>query len=154
MKLTLRQMFDMPPLWLLLACVIAWWQARNFTYGTSFGGMWADFAGGLLVGGGILLMLLAFMEFRTHKTSVVPHQDANALITSGIYNRSRNPIYLADMLILTGLILRWDAVLSLPLIPILFWVLETRFIVPEERRLLVSFGMQYQQYMDKTRRWV
>lgn len=158
MKLTLRQALDMPPLWVLAFVLIAWWQAQTFTYGTSFGDawgyLWADFVGGLLVGGGILLMLLAFLEFRKHKTSVVPHQKANALIVSGIYNRSRNPIYLADMMILTGLILRMDAVLSLPLIPILFWVLETRFILPEERRLSVSFGMQFEQYMANTRRWL
>lgn len=144
---------DIPPVWLLLFALLAWVQAAYWPLGLSFGGAWADFAGGLLVGGGLVLMALAFAEFRRHKTTVIPHQEAGRLITSGIFKRTRNPIYLGDALILTGLILRWDAVLALPLVPIFFWVIEKRFILAEEDRLRRKFRMDFARYCEKTRRW-
>jgi hypothetical protein len=51
--------------------------------GLSFGGAWADFVGGLLVGGGLVLVALAFVEFRRHKTTVIPHLEAERLIPRG-----------------------------------------------------------------------
>ena len=147
-------MIDIPPLWLLAFLVAAWCQATYFDYGLTFGGAWADFAGGLLVGGGIVLMAMAFVQFRRFKTTVIPHQEATSLLTQGVYKYSRNPIYLADALILTGFVLRWDAVLSLPLIPIFVWVIENRFIIPEENRLRRTFRMEFAHYLQKTRRWL
>ncbi len=145
---------DLPPVWLAGFAVLAWLQARRLPMGLSFGGTWADLLGGLLLGGGILLMLLAFAEFRRHRTTVVPHKTPSRLIQSGIYTRTRNPIYLGDVLILAGLILRFDAVLSLPLVPILLWVLEKRFVVPEEDRMRREFRTDYARYERKVRRWV
>ena len=145
---------DLPPVWLVGFLILAWLQATQYSLGLSFGGAWSDFAGGLLVGGGLLLMLLAFAEFRRHKTTVIPHQTPTHLIQSGIFNRTRNPIYLGDALVLAGLILRWDAVLALPLIPIFIWVIEKRFIIPEEDRMRREFRAEFARYSDKTRRWL
>lgn len=145
---------DMPPVWLAGFIVLAWAQARFYTAGLHFGGAWADFVGGLLVGGGVVLMLLAFAEFRRHRTTVIPHNTPDALIQSGIFKRSRNPIYLGDALILAGLILRFDAVLSLPLIPIFVWVIEKRFVIPEENRMRRKFRADFARYEQKVRRWL
>lgn len=145
---------DLPPVWLIGALGIALLQGRAFDLGLSFGGQWADLLGGVLVGGGILLVLLAVYEFRRFKTTVMPHETPDRLITTGIFSRSRNPIYLADLLILAGFILKWDAILSLPLIPILLWVLEVRFVIPEENRMRRKFRADFARYCQKTRRWL
>ena len=145
---------DLPPIWLLGFLVVAWAQTRYLPLGLSFGGAWADLVGGCLVGGGILLLLLAFVEFRKHQTTVAPHQTPSRLIQSGIFSRTRNPIYLGDTLILAGLILRWDAVLALPLVPIFLWVIERRFVVPEENRMRRVFRDEFARYASKTRRWL
>ena len=145
---------DLPPVWLAGFLVLAWVQSAYWSMGLGFGGVWADFAGGILVGGGVLLMLLAFAEFRRHRTTVIPHETPSALIRSGIYKRSRNPIYLADALILAGLILRWDAVLALPLVPVFVWVIEKRFIVPEENRMRRTFRADFARYERDVRRWI
>lgn len=147
-------MIDIPPVWLALFAAIAFWQSRAFDLGLTFGGSWSDLLGGLLVGGGLVLMALAFAEFRKARTTVIPHQDATALIQSGVFSRSRNPIYLGDTLILAGLILRWDAVLSLPLIPIFLWWIERRFVIPEENRLRRKFRHEFARYENKVRRWL
>ena len=61
------------------------------------------------------------------KTTVIPHLEASHLVQSGIFSRTRNPIYLGDALVLTGLVLRFDAVLSLVLVPAFVWIIERRF---------------------------
>ena len=147
------KIIDLPPVWLAAFLALAWMQADRFSFGLTFGGPWSGFAGGLLVGGGILLMLLALAEFRRHRTTVIPHRDADAMLTTGVYSRTRNPIYLGDAMILSGLILYGDAVLSLPLIPIFVWVIERRFILPEENRLRRKFRADFARYEAKVRRW-
>ncbi|KIC18686.1 methyltransferase family protein [Leisingera sp. ANG-Vp] len=145
---------DVPPAWLAGCVLIAWLQAKHAAFGLSFGGAWADFLGGILLGGGLLLALLAITEMRRQKTTVIPHQTPSRLVQTGIFSRSRNPIYLGDVLILAGLILWFDAVLSLPLIPVFLWVLEKRFVIPEEDRMRRTFRADWARYEKKVRRWM
>ncbi len=145
---------ELPPVWLAAFIAIAWAQSTYYPMGLGFGPVWADLLGGLLVGAGLLLMLMAVMEFYRHKTTVIPRRDSSAFVQTGIYKRSRNPIYLGDALVLAGLILRWDAVLALPLIPIFVWVIERRFITGEEKHLRQTYRVQWAAYERKVRRWV
>ncbi|MDK3072345.1 methyltransferase [Sedimentitalea sp. JM2-8] len=145
---------DLPPVWLLAFIALAWAQAAYFPFGLSFGGPWADFVGGVLIGGGVLLMLLALSEFRRHRTTILPHRTPTRLIQSGIFSRTRNPVYLGDALLLAGIILRFDAVLALPLVPIFVWIIEKRFILGEEDRMRRTFRMEFARYERKVRRWV
>ncbi|PCH67888.1 MAG: S-isoprenylcysteine methyltransferase [Rhodobacteraceae bacterium] len=144
----------MPPVWLALFIALAWGQATYYPMGLSFGYTWAGLLGGVLVGGGLVLMALALAEFRKARTTIVPHNTPSALIQSGIFSRTRNPIYLGDALVLAGLILRFDAVLALPLVPIFVWVIERRFIAPEEGRMRREFRKTFALYEKKVRRWV
>ncbi|MBL4811919.1 MAG: isoprenylcysteine carboxylmethyltransferase family protein [Rhodobacteraceae bacterium] len=148
-----KKWIDIPPVWLLGAVWLAWligqydpWQLRL--------GEWVGLPAGLLIGAGLVLMFMAFVEMRRWKTTVIPHREAGHLVTSGIFKRSRNPIYLGDAFILTGLILRFDAILALPLVPIFVWLIERRFIITEEARLRRKFRADFQRYCEKTRRWV
>lgn len=145
---------DIPPVWLAGFVLLAWLQARHLPLGLSLDSGLTDLLSGFLIGGGILIAVLAVVEFRRHKTTVVPHQVPDALVQSGIYKRSRNPIYVGDVLIFAGLVLRFDAVLSLLLIPVFVWVLERRFILPEEDRLRRTFRADFARYERKTRRWI
>ncbi|MGI9370197.1 MAG: methyltransferase family protein [Ruegeria sp.] len=145
---------DVPPLWLLGFVVMAWLQSRYFSFGLSLEGAVSDLLSGILIGGGLLLMVLAIVEFRRHRTTIIPHATPTAMVQSGIFKRSRNPIYLGDVLILTGLTLRFDAVLSLVLVPVFVWLLERRFIVPEEDRLRRTFRADFARYERNTRRWI
>lgn len=145
---------DLPPVWLVGFALLAWLQGRYMGFGLSLDGGLTDLLSGALIGGGILLAVFAVAEFRRHKTTVIPHETPSAIVQSGIYKRSRNPIYLGDVLLLAGLVLRFDAVLSLALVPIFVWVLERRFILPEEDRMRRTFRADFARYEQKTRRWV
>ena len=145
---------DLPPVWLAGCIALAWAQAQYLPLGLGFGPVWADLLGGLLVGGGLVLMALAVTEMRRQKTTLMPHETPSRLVQSGIFTRSRNPIYLGDVMVLAGLILYFDAVLALPLIPVLTWVLEKRFIIGEENRMRRTFRSDWARYEQKVRRWV
>ncbi|WP_195820571.1 methyltransferase family protein [Roseobacter sp. MH60115] len=146
--------FDVPPVWLVGFAVLAWLQSQYVSFDLSLAHPVTLLLAGLFVGAGIVLTLLAVMEFRRHKTTIIPHETPDSLIQSGVFGRSRNPIYLADVLILAGLCLWWDAVLALALVPILVWVLERRFIVPEENRMRRVFRADFARYEQKVRRWL
>lgn len=145
---------DIPPMWLLACAILAWLQVQWVPLGLSFGSSWAVPLGTGLVVLGLVLVVLALWAFARHRTTPIPHRQASALITSGIFAWSRNPIYLADVMILTGLILRWNAVVSLPLIPFLAWIIQIRFIRAEEARLQKAFGDAFLRYQAQTRRWL
>ena len=145
---------DMPPVWLVSFLVCVWAQPLYLPAGLSLAHPITSLLGGLLVGAGLVLTILAALEFRRHKTTIVPHQMPSQLIQSGVFSRTRNPIYLADVCILAGLCLWWDAVLGLVLVPVLAWVLEKRFIIPEENRMRREFRIEFARYAEKTRRWI
>ncbi|SIN86406.1 methyltransferase family protein [Vannielia litorea] len=145
---------DMPPLWLLLFIALARVQAVRFPE-LAWKHPASDLAGGLLVGAGLLLFALAVMEFSRARTTIVPHREARSLITTGIYTRSRNPIYLGDLLILAGLCAFWGVWLALAvLVPLFAWLVTDRFIRPEEARLAARFGPEWEAWAARVRRWV
>lgn len=150
----LKKLIDIPPVWLLLAVLVAWQVGVMRPFGLSLDFPVVQLLSGVLIGGGIILMLLAVMEMRKRRTTFVPHREAESLVTSGIFKRTRNPIYLGDALVLAGLALRWDAVLALILVPVFVWVIEKRFIIPEENMLRRKFRADFARYEQKTRRWV
>jgi len=144
---------DLPPVWLAVFLALAWLQGHRLPLGPS-GGSLTELAGGLAVGGGVLLMALAVIEMRRANTTVIPHRDAAALVTSGVFRFSRNPIYLGDALVLTGLILFWAAWPALVLVPLFGWLITDRFILDEERRLAARFGRTFEAYVARTPRWL
>ena len=145
----MQKTLDYPPVWLVAFAALAW----VFRSDGVLPGFLAPL-GIVLVLGGLVLAALAAYELRRHETTIIPHETADALVTSGVFSRSRNPIYLADVVILVGLGLIWGSTLGLVLAPALALVLERRFILPEEARLAARFGADFDAYRELTRRWL
>lgn len=143
---------DLPPVWLVLSLGLVWGLDRLVPWGLF--GPQGGVIGGALIGLGLLLMAVAAAQMLARRTTVIPKNDPAALVTDGIFRLSRNPIYLGDALVLFGLILRLDAPLALPLLPVFVWVIERRFILPEEKRLRTKFRQEFFRYTEKTRRWI
>lgn len=144
---------DIPPVWLAVFAALAWVQATRLPLFQP-GPAAIALLGGMLVGAGLVLIGLAAHAMMQARTTVIPHLAPDALVTSGIFRRTRNPIYLGDTLILAGLMLRWEAWPSLILLPLFVWVITDRFIGPEETRLRDHFGAAFDRYATTTRRWV
>jgi protein-S-isoprenylcysteine O-methyltransferase Ste14 len=145
---------DLPPVWLGVFVVLVWGMGQMLPTTWVLVHPVASFLGGLLVGAGLVLMLLAALAMRRHRTTIMPHQEAAHLVTDGVFRFSRNPIYLGDVLILAGLILRWGVVPGWLMLPVFVVVLTRRFILPEEDRLRRRFRAEFARYVTQTRRWL
>ncbi len=153
MDLPMRKMIDVPPVWLALCLALVWLQGAYLPVGPA-PGLWVRILGALLILGGLAMIGLAAWELRRHRTTVVPHREPDALVTSGVFALSRNPIYLGDAMILAGCALRWHAWPSLILVPLFMALIARRFIDGEEARLRAVFGSAFDGYARKVRRWL
>lgn len=149
----LRRWLDMPPLWLAGVLCLSWSSTRIFP-ALVYDSKVFDFVGGVLVGGAVLLAGFAVGELRRSATTPIPHRTASTLVQTGPFRWSRNPIYVADLLIFTGMTLFWGALICLPLGGLLGWILLDRFVRPEEARLHAAFGPAFADYCARTRRWI
>ena len=113
-----------------------------------------DYVGAVLVAIGLILMCAAALQMMIARTSVIPRRDPKALIRTGLYRYSRNPIYLADAIVLAGLYVAWDALIALPPVAVFMIIITRRFILGEESRLSPIFGDGSLDYLARTRLWL
>jgi len=110
----------------------------------------------LLLALAIISGVLAIYCFKQHQTTVNPMspEKASQVVSTGIYAFSRNPMYLALLLVLLALA-TYLANVAVLVIPPVFIAYITRFqIIPEERALTENFGQDYLNYLNKVRRWL
>lgn len=141
---------DVPPIWLLAFSIVVYWLGQFAPVHIAR----LPLMGAGLIVVGLVLIVLAVVEMRKMRTTVIPHMKPRQLVNSGIFSLSRNPIYLGDALILAGFCLRWGAPYALILVPVFMWVITIRFIKAEEQRLTAAFGPGFETYRKKTRRWL
>ncbi|MEX8194360.1 methyltransferase family protein [Comamonas guangdongensis] len=105
---------------------------------------------------GLSADLAGVWAFHRHRTTVNPltPQKSSAVVQSGIYRFTRNPMYLGMALLLTAWWLWLGNWLSLLVLPVFVLYITAFQIKPEERILLAKFGTQYQSYLLRTRRWI
>lgn len=109
----------------------------------------------ILVGAGIIIVMLALIQFKMSKTTVDPTKPdkASNLVVDGIYKFSRNPMYLAMLLLLLALGIFLGNAFN-TLVAAGFVAYMNRFqIIPEEQILLNKFGRTFKDYCILTRRW-
>ena len=105
---------------------------------------------------GIAISQSAIIEFRRAQTTVNPlkPETSTSLVSTGIFARTRNPMYLG---MLIGQ-LAWAVYLASALAllgPVAFALFITRFqIIPEERAMHSLFGSAFSEYSQKVRRWL
>lgn len=108
----------------------------------------------LLLGAWLGLTVSSIGTFRRSRTSIVPVRPATALVMSGPYRFTRNPMYvgLAMLTVAIALFMNswWPIVL---LVPVLLTIRQS-VIAPEERYLERRFGLEYVAYKQRVRRWI
>ena len=141
---------NLPPVWLLAFIGLAWGMSRAAAPAPPL----LVWAGGALVLAALGLMVWAALCFRRAGTTVVPRERPSALVATGPYRVSRNPIYLADLGFLAGAALVLGAPLALVLLLPFQQVLLRLFILPEEALLERDLGQPYRDYKARVRRWL
>lgn len=111
----------------------------------------------------VLLLLVAgaigiagVRAFRLARTTVDPlrPERASSLVTSGIYRRTRNPMYVALAVALLGWALWLEHPLALLGVAAFVAWIDRFQITPEERALRALFGPEFERYCGEVRRWL
>jgi len=113
-----------------------------------------------LVGGcvslGAPLGILGVMTFRRIGTTVNPNRPdrVSSLVTGGVYQWTRNPMYVAMLLGLVALSVGLNHLLALLWVPVYVGYMIRFQIQVEERFLAERYGAEYLEYCQRVRRWI
>jgi len=110
----------------------------------------------LLAGGlSLSLVLAGLVTLTSNKTTLnALHPDrTRKLVTEGCYRFSRNPVYLGFVGLHFATALLFGSVVGLLVTPFLILLLTILHIQVEEAGMQRLFGLQWEQYCNKTPRW-
>lgn len=144
----------LPPPFVFLAALCLGLALRHFRPEAVFASAAvADVLGGVLIVLGLALNTLTVVYFRRSETPVSPLRPSRRLVVSGPYRFSRNPDYLGQTCLYTGIAFLLNSVwVVFGLVPALVVV---RYVVFREERYLSSlFGAEYAEYLRRVRRWL
>jgi protein-S-isoprenylcysteine O-methyltransferase Ste14 len=141
-----------PPVYFLIGCLIiilTYWlipQLNIIPFPFNLSGLPVLLAGLYPLG-------QSYKLFSKHRTPVT-FDDSTSLVKEGIYKRTRNPMYLGMIALLAGLSISFGNVIGLA-VPILFFLIIDRIFIPfEEKKMEISFGKDYHEYLSRVKRWI
>ncbi len=142
-----------PPVWLLLG-LIAIFTLNELYPLLRFTSLAGQIVGGIIIVVGLFLLVAANGLFVRAGTDVIPFRKVSALVTTGVYRFTRNPMYLGMLAVLLGCAITVGVVSAL-LVPLVFaLIIDARFIRPEEQMLLGLFPQEFPAYCRRVRRWL
>ena len=145
-----------PPLLLTVLCILAALGAQRFVGLPLLEGlaMTRLAVGTAIFAAACLVLLDALRQMRRHRTTPNPYRPSSAVVSSGIYGVSRNPIYVAFMLVVLSLAVAANTAWMLAALAVLFLLLRFGVVAREERYLAAKFGRDYDDYRARVRRWL
>ncbi|MCW5748136.1 MAG: isoprenylcysteine carboxylmethyltransferase family protein [Alphaproteobacteria bacterium] len=151
------QVIIRPPVLFLLALAVGlladrWLMPLDLAFGLRW---WTrQWIGGAMIVASMAAVVDCVRRFRRAGTQVDPLRPTTAIVESGLYRYSRNPIYLGLATIHLGVAVADDnAWLPIVLVPVLL-ILRYGVIAREEAYLERRFGAQYTAYKARVRRWL
>ena len=111
-------------------------------------------AGLLLIVAALAIDIAAMRTMSKARTTILPHRASSAFVAEGPFRFSRNPIYVANVMIVTGLGLAFANLWYLPLAAAVGVLINALAIPGEERHLEHKFHKHYRDYKKKVRRWI
>lgn len=110
----------------------------------------------MLLLAGVAVAVAGVLQFRLAKTTVNPMSPskASAMVVSGVFGFSRNPMYAGMASVLLGVSAWYASLLGCALVVVFCWYMTEFQIKPEERVLLTRFGEKFSAYLAKVRRWL
>jgi len=144
---------DFPPVWLAVFVVLVW-GLTVVVPALIFSWPGQGEIALVLLSIGLILTAMAVFELFRARTTIIPRRDPNALVTTGIFRFSRNPIYLGDAFMLAASALWFEIWPALLLVPLFAGLIQHRFINGEEAVLKETFGEKFEQWQQQTRHWI
>lgn len=110
-------------------------------------------ASAILAALALWMIVSALGLFRTAGTAARPWVASSAIVTTGIYGLTRNPMYLSMAMLYACVALALGSVIALILLAPALLLIEFGVIRREERYLEAKFGEEYLRYKAQVRRW-
>jgi protein-S-isoprenylcysteine O-methyltransferase Ste14 len=110
--------------------------------------------GFITIAASLFFVFAAFRELRLAKTAFDVRKPTRALVETGVFSLTRNPVYLSMMLLYIGVSFLMNSFWMLILFPTTGSALCLAVIRPEERYLENKFGETYRAYRHRVRRWI
>jgi protein-S-isoprenylcysteine O-methyltransferase Ste14 len=108
----------------------------------------------IIIAFALFFMIRGMGQFLKSKNSLITIRPASSLQSNGVYNLTRNPMYLGLALIYLGLTCLIGNWWNLILFPLLILIVQEYIIKREEKYLERRFGQEYLDYKQKVRRWL
>jgi len=103
---------------------------------------------------GIWINLWTDGAFRQAQTTVKPYETPSTLIVHGIFQITRNPMYLGFVVILFGVAIIMRSLSPWLVIPVYVLMIDNLYIHREEQILSEKFGALWEGYKKHVRRWI
>jgi protein-S-isoprenylcysteine O-methyltransferase Ste14 len=116
--------------------------------------IWSRAGGAVLLVAGVLLAAWSLLIFRRERTTTVPGAVSRALVVHGPYRFSRNPMYVALVLVYLGEVGVLVQIAPVFLLPFVVAYIDRIVIPVEESKLAEAFGDAYRRYRARVRRWM
>lgn len=100
------------------------------------------------------LALVATTAFKRAGTNVVPNKPATALVTTGLFARSRNPGYIGQTLMYAGAAIAFRSTSAIVALAPLLALIDRAVVAREERYLRSKFGDAFRAYEERVPRWL
>jgi protein-S-isoprenylcysteine O-methyltransferase Ste14 len=110
--------------------------------------------GNLLFLVGIVVIAIVFLQMRKAKTNIEPWKPTTKILDSGFYGYSRNPIYVAMILIYLAVSCFFNSGWFLAFLPLSLLTIHFGVILREEKYLESKFHEEYLDYKKRVRRWI
>jgi protein-S-isoprenylcysteine O-methyltransferase Ste14 len=111
-------------------------------------------AGFLLIIAGVALSRAGARAIWKANSSIIPIRPTTAIVSSGVFALTRNPMYLSMVIIYVGVALLIRSAWAFILLPLVIIAVDRLVIAKEERYLGGKFGEPYLAYKKHVRRWI
>lgn len=142
-----------PPMWLAIGIIVQF-VCNEYFPGVRFTTVAGQVVGGVILVLGLVLLVVAGGLFKQADTDMIPFKEVSALVTTGVYRYTRNPMYLGMALVLLACAVTVGAATAFVVPPIFMVIIHFRYILPEEQLLRELFPEEFPAYCQRVRRWI
>ena len=103
---------------------------------------------------GVLLLAWSVRTMSRAGVDPDPNEPTTAIVATGPYALSRNPIYVSFNVVYVGIAFMVNTVWPIAVLPVGIALLYYGVIARDESYLERVFGDEYRQYKARVRRWV
>ncbi len=149
----MKQKRPLPPTYIFVSLVFMLLLYFLFPVATVVAFPW-NILGAVPLAVGVFINLVADGVFKKRDTTVKPFEESNVLITDGVFQITRHPMYLGMVFILAGIAVLLGKLTPFVVVPVFACLMDAVFIRVEERMLEEKFPHAWREYKKRVRRWI